>query len=194
MVCQGANYNARNSGFCYALFGADSCWYSHWLFNNCTNCFGCIGLKNKSYCILNKQYTKEQYFELVPRIVSLMKKYGEWGEFMPIDFAPFSYHESWASDYLDEISEQELLKHGYRTGTYDWPTDSSGAKSSCELPDSDFSIEEYLGKKVVCEISKRVFNYQRKELDFYKRMKIPLPRRHWERRLAGLFNKRVKMS
>lgn len=42
------------------------------------NCFGCIGLRNKQYCILNKQYTKEQYEELVPKIIEHMTKTGEW--------------------------------------------------------------------------------------------------------------------
>ncbi len=28
---------------------------------NCLNCIGCVGLINKSYCIFNKQYTKEDY-------------------------------------------------------------------------------------------------------------------------------------
>ncbi|MDD5750821.1 MAG: hypothetical protein PHU56_04260, partial [Candidatus Pacebacteria bacterium] len=34
--------------------------------------FGCVGLKNKQYCILNKQYTKEQYEALLPRIIQHM--------------------------------------------------------------------------------------------------------------------------
>ncbi|HHD92722.1 MAG TPA: hypothetical protein ENL06_03885, partial [Candidatus Portnoybacteria bacterium] len=28
---------------------------------NSHNCFGCVGLRNKEYCILNKQYSKEDY-------------------------------------------------------------------------------------------------------------------------------------
>ncbi|QQR83281.1 hypothetical protein IPJ72_05785 [Candidatus Peregrinibacteria bacterium] len=30
---------------------------------NLTNCFRCFGLRNKEYCIANKQYSKEEYFE-----------------------------------------------------------------------------------------------------------------------------------
>src|SRR3989344_4578595 len=30
----------------------------------CEYCFGCVGLKKKKYCILNKQYTKEEYEKL----------------------------------------------------------------------------------------------------------------------------------
>jgi len=39
---------------------------------NCQNCFGCAGLKNQQYCILNKQYTKEEYEKLVPQIIEKM--------------------------------------------------------------------------------------------------------------------------
>jgi hypothetical protein len=45
--------------------------YSH----NCVDChdlFACIGLRNKQYCILNKQYSKEEYETLVPKIISHM--------------------------------------------------------------------------------------------------------------------------
>ena len=44
----------------------------------CKYCFGCVGLRNKSYCILNKQYTKEEYETLVPRIIAHMRETGEW--------------------------------------------------------------------------------------------------------------------
>jgi hypothetical protein len=42
---------------------------------NCTgsmHLFACTGLRQKSYCILNKQHTKEQYEELVPKIIEHM--------------------------------------------------------------------------------------------------------------------------
>ncbi len=38
------------------------------------NCFGCVGLRNKEYCIFNKQYTKEEYNELVPKIIAQMMR------------------------------------------------------------------------------------------------------------------------
>ncbi len=59
--------------------------YSCWDNQNLTYCdhvqnshdlFGCAGLKRKQYCILNKQYSKEEYEQLVPKIIAHMKK--EW--------------------------------------------------------------------------------------------------------------------
>ena len=41
---------------------------------NSSHLFGCVGLRNKEYCILNKQYTKEEYEELVPKIIKQMNE------------------------------------------------------------------------------------------------------------------------
>jgi len=30
---------------------------------NCEYCYDCYGLRNQKYCIKNKQYSKEEYFE-----------------------------------------------------------------------------------------------------------------------------------
>jgi hypothetical protein len=38
------------------------------------NIFGCIGLRTKEFCILNKQYTKEEYEILLPKIIEHMEK------------------------------------------------------------------------------------------------------------------------
>jgi hypothetical protein len=62
-----------------------SCRYSMFLdyCEECEYCFGCVGLKKKKYCILNKQYTKEEYKELKEKIVKNMKEGGELGRFFP---------------------------------------------------------------------------------------------------------------
>lgn len=35
----------------------------------CNNCFGCVNLYQKDYCIFNKQYTKEEYEIIVPKLI-----------------------------------------------------------------------------------------------------------------------------
>jgi hypothetical protein len=61
---------------------------------SCKDCFGCTGLRNKQYCILNRQFSKEKYEEIVPRIIAHMRKTGEWGEFFPLPVAPCAYNLS----------------------------------------------------------------------------------------------------
>ena len=53
--------------------------------------FGCVSLRKKQYCILNKQYTKEEYEELVPKIIEHMKNTGDYGQFFPVALSPFPY-------------------------------------------------------------------------------------------------------
>ncbi len=50
---------------------------------NCKFCIGCIGLRNKEYCILNKQYTKEEREKKADEIFSRMETDGTLGEFFP---------------------------------------------------------------------------------------------------------------
>ena len=89
--------------------------------HNCKHCFGCVGLRNANYCIFNKQYTKEEYEELVPKIIEQMNnmpyvdKIGnqyKYGEFYPIELSPFGYNETYAPE-LELLSQEEALKRGY---------------------------------------------------------------------------------
>jgi len=52
-------YNCR---YCNLCFDSNDCVFGYDL-KGCSSCAMCVGLRNKSYCILNKQYTKEQYKE-----------------------------------------------------------------------------------------------------------------------------------
>ena len=65
--------------------------------SNSSNLFGCVGVKKKEYCILNKQYSKEEYEDLRTRIAEQMltmpykdsKGYEyPYGEFLPVEFSP----------------------------------------------------------------------------------------------------------
>ena len=72
-------YNVQKSERCYECVDClgcyrlafsqecNSCLDSWFLLNcnNCQNCFGCVNLRNKSYCIFNKQYTKEEYQKII---------------------------------------------------------------------------------------------------------------------------------
>lgn len=60
---------------CYEMLFSEKCFRTHfgegcfecsevWFSKNCSGClnsFGCVNLKNKSYCFLNEQLTKEEY-------------------------------------------------------------------------------------------------------------------------------------
>ncbi|MFA6353882.1 MAG: hypothetical protein WCW93_03035, partial [Candidatus Paceibacterota bacterium] len=60
-----------NTYFSVAIINSIDVQYSHSI-KGCSHVFGCIALRDKQYCILNKQYTKEEYEELVPKIIQHM--------------------------------------------------------------------------------------------------------------------------
>lgn len=66
---------------------------------SCKNCFGCVGIKQKSFCIFNKQYSESEYKELTKKLIAHMKETGEWGELFPIELSPYPYEETQAQDY-----------------------------------------------------------------------------------------------
>ena len=81
------------------------------------NLFGCVSLRNKQYCILNKQYTKEEYEKMVEKIKKHMDempyvdkkgKVYKYGEFFPAEFSPVSYNTTLAQEYfpLDKAKAQ----------------------------------------------------------------------------------------
>jgi len=87
------------------------CYYCDMCFS-CSDCLGCFGLKQKQYCILNKQYSREDYLELKKRIIEHMKKTSEWGEYFPAELSPFAYNESVAQDYFP-LTKKEAIARSY---------------------------------------------------------------------------------
>jgi hypothetical protein len=99
---------------CYEVYYSDNCYSSSYL-------FGCIGLRNKQYCILNKQYTKEEYFELIEKIKLHMKEMPyidnkgrvyKYGDFFPFEMSPFGYNETPLQEYFP-LSKEEAVEQGF---------------------------------------------------------------------------------
>ena len=146
--------------------------YCHLIINT-KNCFGCSGLKNKQYCIFNKQYTKEEYFTLRERIVEHMKATGEWGEFFPIELSSFSYNESVAQEYLP-LTKEECINRGWKWGEDKEATKYTGPKY--DIPDMVTDVSDDIIKSILeCESCKKYYRLVKPELDFYRKMDLPIP-------------------
>jgi hypothetical protein len=76
------------SAFCSYATDNQFCYYCEYCFS-CISCFVCTGLKNKQYCIFNKQYEKADYEKLVAQIIEQMQTTGERGEFFNPSLSPF---------------------------------------------------------------------------------------------------------
>ncbi len=56
-----------NSTFLIDCNNSTDCHFSS-LLNSCSDCFGCVGLTHKKYCIFNRQYSKEEYLKKVEEL------------------------------------------------------------------------------------------------------------------------------
>ncbi len=208
------------SELCYELIGCsatfdcvacESCWHNDniaycGLCFHSSDLFGCISLKHKKYCILNKQYSREEYFILKEKIISHMRKSGEWGEFFPMELSPFGYNETVANEYfpfeepnfLSPGSEKiQEFKPGLENLKYNWKTEKSKKYSGekINIPDHIKDVKDDICEKIfTCPVSGKKFKIQKAELNFYKKMNLPLPVfhpniRHEKRR--GLRNPRT---
>ena len=168
---------------------------------SCSDCFACIGLRNKQYCILNKQYTKEEYEALVPRIIQHMNdmpyvdakgRVYKYGEFFPPELSPFAYNETIAQEYFP-LTKEEAQKQGYRWRDPD-TKQYTVTKKPEDLPDHIKDVDDSILKETIGCMHKGECNEQcttafriiPEELAFYRRMNLPLPRlcpncRHYER-------------
>ncbi len=160
------------SWFCSNMRYCDSCQSSH-------NCFGCVGLRQKQYCILNKQYSKEEYESLKAKIIEHMKSSGEWGHFFPLNSFPHAYNETAAQDRMP-LSKKDAVAMSFRWSEYEEdPPAMKKIVSPAQLPDGLAQIsDEILDWAIRCQKSSRPFRIIKQELDFYHRFGLPLPRMH----------------
>jgi hypothetical protein len=103
--CINTAINSYNNRFCNRCWTVSDSYYSNEC-DNSSNLFGCIGLNRYKYCILNKQYSKEEYEKLLPKIIDHMEQTKEYGEFFPMELSPFKYEETIANDYYPTMQRQ----------------------------------------------------------------------------------------
>jgi len=175
---------SQNIAFCtYTWFSSDLHYCDS--MNASHNCFGCIGLRQKKNCILNKQYTKAEYEALMPKIIEHMMKTNEWGKFFPPYLSPFAYNESPAQDYYP-LKKEVAVKMGFKWLDYEAPIPivEKVIKAS-QLPDNIKGIpDDILNWAIECESTKKPFKIVPQELKFYRSMNLPIPHRHPEKRHA----------
>lgn len=168
---------------CSSVFFSNECWDQLIRAQYCVNChsssdlFGCVGLRKKQYCILNKQYIKEEYEKLVAKI----KEQPFYGSTFPLDIHAFAYNETIAQE-LFPISKEEAEKQGYKWFSPEVKSHNITLKGE-DIPDSIEQVDEQILKETIGCAHEGKCNHQCTEafrvtpndLNFYKRMGIPIP-------------------
>jgi hypothetical protein len=169
--CQETGINVFNVGYCKLALGG------HYQ-------FGCVSAKKGEYCIFNKKYSKEEYFELREKIIKHMDempyidKKGntyKYGEFFPPELSPFPYNITFAQlfnplskDKIEELGSSYLQenKNEYKI-----------TKETSDIPDNIKDIsDDILNEVIRCENCDRGYKIIEMELQFLRKMKLPIPR------------------
>lgn len=156
--------------------------------------FGCVGLRKKQYCIFNKQYTKEKYYDLLGRIKKHMQEMSftdsrgriyTYGEFFPPEFSPFAYNETELQDMFPKTKE-EAEKEGFFWR--EQPTKEFNITiQASELPNGIEEVGDDILKQVIgCIECSKAYKIIPMELQFLKQMKVSLPRKCIECRFQEL--------
>ena len=148
------------------------------------NNFGCVNLKRKSYCILNKEYSKEEFEKLKEKIVADMKvnpyvdKLGRkffYGEFFPPEMSKFPYNKSNAMRFFPKTKERALSEG------YSWTDAESPAYpitiSSSSIPDTiEETNKSILNETIGCAICVHAYKITKGEFNLLRKVDLPLPR------------------
>jgi hypothetical protein len=123
-----------------------------------------------------------------------MKRTGEWGEFFPISMSPFAYNETIAQDYYPSTKE-EALKKGWKWQDLDkreyQPQKHTVPEKIEDVPDS--IINEILACKARLQngqVCGKNFRIIQSELDFYRKLSLPIPNKCYDCRYLERMNLR----
>ncbi|MCX6722310.1 MAG: hypothetical protein NTY04_03950 [Candidatus Staskawiczbacteria bacterium] len=151
---------------------------------NCHDCFGCVGLKNKKFHILNKSYSENDYWKSVDEIKSKMFNDSEYGELFPLSFGLFPYQVSRGQKFYP-LTEKEATQKGIPWYPEKDPQvpDGMTLRDVKDIPSNIKEVDEsILNAAVRCEVTGKPFRITAEEFKFYKYMNLPIPTRHpWQR-------------
>ena len=190
-TCGEESYNVLFCNDCPILIR--DCLYCHNV-QSSKNCFGCVGMRKAEYCILNKQYTPEEYNKKVSEIITDMQARGEWGEFMPMSISVHGYNETLANDYfpLDKVSAESIGAN--------WREDTRLLQYEGPFYQPKASIEDYINNEeerqallsgvLKCQATGKPFKILPQELAFYLKHKFSVPTTCFEARHKARIAKR----
>lgn len=184
--CECSGYQIQRLCFsAYTLAAASDLLYCQYCPHS-RNCFGCVGVRRKQYCVFNKQYTKEEYETLVPKIIEHMRATKEYGEFFPATLSPFGYNQTLAQDYYPLTKEETTRR------SWSWFEEPESTERylgpHVTIPDAIEDAPDDITKKIlICGSSEKQYKIMPQELALCRQLRVPLPRtRFFERHRSRL--------
>ncbi len=155
---------------------------------NLTNCFMCFGLQNKSFCILNTQYTEDEYYKKIDNIKTRMLQSGEYGDGVGMEFSAQAYNFSLAQVAFPLSKEEVINLGGYWANEPESNVGDMEIITVDELPQTIIEVDDSIvDKAIMCPVTGRPFKIINSELEFLKKMNLPLPTLHPAERMRRNF-------
>lgn len=167
---------------CFMCWNVSDLYYSLHC-RSSANLFGCCGLKNSKFCILNKQYSEDEYYDLMHKLLEAMVARGEWGRFLPPALSHYAYNETIANEYFP-LTKEQVLADGFAWREEEGETpDVEKVIPGDKLPENIADIpDDVLNWAITCVKTGRPFRITKPELEFYRRNKLPVPCIHPDER------------
>ena len=149
-------------------------------------------MKRSRFCIFNKQYDEETYWETVDALKCRMLEEGSYGEFFPAKFSPSGFQFSVGQLYFgyseSELRRVEASVFDPKQGQVLAPGVNEQTKM-LDIDDLPQTLEEaraIIGKPILDREIGRQFAITRAEFEMYERERWSIPRRHFVSRLTDL--------
>jgi len=175
-------YNSINAGIDNSNFISGAvCWtctfvnYSMYCFNS-NNIFGCVGLRKKDYCILNKQYSKEEYEKISNKIIKELTDNNFYGNFFLKKLSCFGYNETPAYEQFP-LTKEQAISMGFKWEDTERGTYGKETKKINQIPNSISDVDFDVSKEIfICESCNKNYKIIPNEFLFYQKLEIPIPR------------------
>lgn len=171
--------NCKNIYFSENVY--DSSFNIFYSFNlkSCSNCFACVWLVWKQYCIFNKQYSQKNYLIELEKIINSMIINNEWWAPLSPLLSRFWYNET-ESQFYFPITNIQAKDKWFKWSNYERPPQNvTKIIPADKLPDNIKDIpDDIINRAIECSESKKAFRIVLPELQFFRENNIPIPRFH----------------
>ena len=141
------------------------------------HCIGCVGIKNGNFVILNKKYNKDEYYKIKDNIIKELIGKNIYGDFFPPELSFFAYNET-INEVEFPLTKEEALKQGFRWEDDIQITTGKETIKTKEIPDYIKEVDDsILNEILLCNICQRNYKIIESELQFYRKMVLPIPRK-----------------
>jgi len=175
--------NSFRCKYSYVTSRCQNCEYCLDIYDS-ENCFACIGLRHKQFCILNKQYSEEDYWKLVDEIKTKMLETGVYEDSLPAKFSGAYFPESGATTYylapreLGNQMEAHMFDPNSEDAIGEELMKARDVTPISEIPSRAEDVDQLEGKVFKDPTLNRRFGFIKPELDFYKHMHVAPPMEH----------------